>query len=208
VELIPRFVGHPERISNVRHPERSRASRRSRGTCIPAQLRFVLLITALATLAGWMFSLSNRALAAAPAPQVQLNTAGSGPREVEDQTERAVIRDYGKAWQVLSDARGQNQPNLLGTMFVGAAKDQVTQAIQDQQKSGVRLRYVDHGHKLQAVFYSQEGSALQLRDSAQLEIQVLDGNSVVHTEEATVNYLVVMTPAADHWQVRMLQAVP
>ncbi|HET8668822.1 MAG TPA: hypothetical protein VFM10_12635 [Terriglobales bacterium] len=177
-------------------------------TLRPGTLRFVLLVAALTTLAAWMFSLSNSALAANSEPQVRLTTSGAGPREIEDQTERAILRDYSKAWQALADARSQNRPDLLGTMFTGFAKDEITQAIEQQKKANTRMRYIDHGHNLQAVFYSQEGSALQLRDTAQLEIQVLDGNSVVHTENATVHYLAIMTPTSDHWQVRMLQAVP
>lgn len=170
--------------------------------------RFAVLVAALTTLAAWMFSLSNSALAASNAGGVQLSISGAGPREVEDQTEQAITRDYAKAWQALSAAREQNNPDLLAGMFVGYAKDEITQTINDQKRENVRMRYIDRGHKLQAVFYSQEGSALQLRDVAQVEIQVLDGSSVVHSENATINYLVLMTPAADRWQVRMLQAVP
>jgi hypothetical protein len=166
------------------------------------------LVAALTTLAAWMFSFSNNALAASNAGGVQLSVSAAGPREVEDQTEQAIVRDYAKAWQALSAAREQNRADLLAGMFVGYAKDEISQAIEDQQRENIRTRYIDRGHKLQAMFYSQEGSAMQLRDTAQVEIQVLDGNSVVHSENATVNYLVLMTPAADRWQVRMLQAVP
>lgn len=169
--------------------------------------RFVFLLAALTSLAAWMFSLSNSALAASTSG-VQLSVSGAGPREIEDQTEQAITRDYAKAWQALSAARGQNRPDLLAGMFVGYAKNEITQAIEDQKRENIRTRYIDHGHKLQAIFYSQEGSAMQLRDTAQLEVQVLDGDSVVHSDSATIHYLVLMTPAADRWQVRMLQAVP
>ncbi|HYG97838.1 MAG TPA: hypothetical protein VD837_01815 [Terriglobales bacterium] len=172
-------------------------------------LRFALLLLVLTALAAWMFSLSNNALAANDNDsRVQLNVAGVGPRQIEDTTEQAIVRDYGRAWEAMTAAREQNRPDLLAGMFVGYAIDEITQAIESQKRENTRARWVDRGHKLQAVFYSQEGSALQLRDTAQVEIQVLDGNSVVHTENATINYLVLMTPAADRWQVRMLQAVP
>ncbi len=142
---------------------------------------------------------------AAAGPQVELNVSGVAPRQVEDTTEQAIARDYAKAWQAMDSAREQIDPSLLGSAFVGVAKDELEQAIRDQQKSNLHVRYIDHGHKLQAIFYSQEGSALQLRDTASIETQVLDGDKVVQSDNATVNYIVVMTPAADHWQVRMLQ---
>lgn len=170
--------------------------------------RIAVCIAALASFAGLMLSNSTGVIAAGNVPQVQLNVAGAAPRQVEDATEQAIARDYAKAWKAMAAARDQNRPELLQAMFVGVAKDEIEQAIRDQQQSNVRVRYIDHGHKLQAVFYSQEGSAMQLRDTASVGVQILDGNSVVHSEDATVNYLVLMTPAADHWQVRMLQGVP
>lgn len=145
---------------------------------------------------------------AASNTKIQLTTTNAGPREVEETTAQAVARDYAKAWQAMSAAREQNRPDLLAGMFTGYAQDELTRAIKDQQTANVRTRYTDRGHKLEAVFYSQEGSALQLRDTAQVTIEVLDGNNVVRTEDATINYLVLMTPGADHWQVRKLQGVP
>jgi hypothetical protein len=170
--------------------------------------RFAVLVAMLAAIAGWMLSHSTTIVAAENASKVQLNVSDAAPRQIEDATELAIARDYAKAWQAMEAARDQNRPDLLGAMFVGTAKDEIEQAIRDQQKSNVRVRYVDLGHKLRAVFYSQEGSAMQLRDTASVEIQLLDGNSVVHSEDANINYIVLMTPAADHWQVRMMQAVP
>jgi hypothetical protein len=72
----------------------------------------------------------------------------------------------------------------------------------------VRTRYVDHGHKLEAFFYSPDGGALELHDTADLEIKVLDGNNLVHSERVTLRYIGLMTPAADHWEVRVLESVP
>ncbi len=144
---------------------------------------------------------------AANLPQVQLNSEGVAPRAIEDTTQQAVARDYAKAWQALAAAREQNRTDLLEAAFVGVAKNQAEQAVRDQQKSDIRVRYVDHGHKLQALFYSPEGSAMQLRDTANLEMQLLDGNTVVSSKQLTVNYLTVMTVAEDRWKVRVLQAV-
>jgi hypothetical protein len=171
----------------------------------PVKLRFILVLTALTALALWMCSFSTYA---ATNTKIQLTTTGAVPRAVEDTTAQAVARDYAKAWEAMSAARDHNRPDLLADMFAGYAKNELTQAILDQRKANIRTRYIDRAHKLQAVFYSQEGSALQLRDTAQVTIEVLDGNNVVHTEDATINYVVLMTPAADHWQVRKLQAVP
>ena len=171
----------------------------------PIKLRFILLLAALTALALWMSSFSSYA---ASNTKIQLTTTAAGPREIEETTAQAIARDYAKAWQAMSAARQQNRPDLLAGMFTGYAQDELTRAIKDQQAANIRTRYTDRGHKLDAIFYSQEGSALQLRDTAQVTIDVLDGDKVVHTEDATINYLVLMTPAADHWQVRKLQAVP
>jgi hypothetical protein len=137
---------------------------------------------------------------------VQLSVAQAGPREVEEQTQKAIVRDYNAAWRSLAAALEQNSPASLGDLWVGFAREKLVKAIAAQNRSGVRVRSLDRGHRLEAVYYSAEGSALELHDTAQIEQQLLDGNSVIHTEEVTAHYVVVMTPAADHWQVRILQA--
>ena len=127
---------------------------------------------------------------------------------MEDTTSRAIVRDYGRAWRDLSQALEQNRADLLGGSFVGIARDRLAAEIAAQSKAGLRTRYIDRGHKVQAVFYSPEGSAMQLRDVAQYEIDLLDGNDVVAKQDVTVNYLALMTVAEDRWKVRVLQAVP
>jgi len=72
----------------------------------------------------------------------------------------------------------------------------------------VRIRYDDRGHKLDALFYSPSGDAMQLRDRAQLGSEILDGGKVIHNEEANMQYLVLMTPGADRWLVRDLVTTP
>ena len=67
---------------------------------------------------------------------------------------------------------------------------------------------MDHGHKVEAVFYSYDGSALQLKDTASVEIQLLDGDKVVASQLGTIYYMVLMTPAENSWKVRDLEAVP
>jgi hypothetical protein len=147
--------------------------------------------------------------AANATPSVTLNVGSVGPRDLssEEQTQKAIVRDYDKAWKTLNQALSDNAPGALGDIWVGIAKDKLLAQINDQKSSGVTTKYIDHGHKLDALFYSAEGSALEFRDTAQVETQVLDGSKVVANDTATVHYLVVMTPTADHWQVRIFQPV-
>src|SRR5689334_17345332 len=164
----------------------------------------VALILGLAVLA--LVGLKMNAAGTIP---VTLNVGEVGPRDLsaEEQTQKAIVRDYAKAWKSMNDALGDNQASALGDMWVGMAKEKLVAQISDQKSSGMTTRYIDKGHKLEALFYSAEGSALQLRDTAQVETQVLDGSKVVGSDTATVHYIVVMTPTADHWQVRIFQPV-
>ncbi len=145
---------------------------------------------------------------AASAPSVQFDTSHIGPRQMEEITGRNIPRDWGRAWQTMAVALDHNRPDLLGRYFTGFAQQKLKAAIAAQQRSGLRTRYIDHGHKLAAYFYSPDGSAIELHDNADLEIQVLDGNDLVHSERVTLHYIGLMTPAADHWEVRLLQSVP
>jgi hypothetical protein len=148
------------------------------------------------------------AQAANDLPAVNLNVSSAGPRQVEDTTERALQRDYARAWNSMEAALADNRRDILDVDFVGVALDELKDRVNDQQKSGLRTRYIDHGHQLQAIFYSPEGSAVQLRDTAQLEVQYLDGDKVVRSEQRTESYTVVMTTGDNRWKVRVLQAVP
>jgi hypothetical protein len=139
---------------------------------------------------------------------VQLDAANVGPRQIEETTEKAIIRDYGNAWATMARALNDNRTDQLADTFVGYAQDQLAERVREQQKNNLQTRYIDHGHEVQAIFYSPEGSAMQLRDVANVEIQLLDGGKVVHSERATVNYVALMTVAEDRWKVRVLDAVP
>jgi len=145
---------------------------------------------------------------AADAPLVQFDTSHIGPRQMEDVTGRNIPRDWGRAWQTLAVALEQNRPDLLGRYFTGFAQQKLASTIATQIKTGLRTRYIDHGHKLAAYFYSPDGGALELHDTADLEIQVFDGNDLVHSDRVTLHYIGLMTPAADHWEVRLLESVP
>jgi hypothetical protein len=141
-------------------------------------------------------------------PQVHLNADEIAPRPIEELTGKNITRDYAYAWQTLAQALDQNRAELLDGYFAGFAKSTLAHLVADQKKSGLRIHYLDHGHKVNAFFYSPNGDAMQLRDEAQLEIQVFDGSKMIRQEQVGLHYLVIMTPAADRWVVRMLEAVP
>ena len=141
-------------------------------------------------------------------PTVELNASAAQPRQVEDVTEKAITRDYANAWKIMETALNENRTDQLGGGFAGIAQDKLQKRVEDQRASNLRTRVIDHGHKLEAIFYSPEGSALQVRDTVQLEIEYLDGSSVVHREQVTQNYLALLTVGEDRWKVRVLEEVP
>ncbi|HVO64140.1 MAG TPA: hypothetical protein VMT53_24685 [Terriglobales bacterium] len=160
----------------------------------------VAVVTALAICSPSFF----RVLGANSPPQVKLNADGIAPRSIEELTGRNVTRDYAYAWRDLAIASQSNRADLLNDYFTGFAKDNFTQRIADQQRTGVTIRYTDHGHSVKAFFYSPDGGEMQLLDNAQLDIAILDGGKVVHQENVSQRYLVLMTPGADRWFVRSL----
>jgi hypothetical protein len=139
---------------------------------------------------------------------VELNASSAQPRQVEDVTEKAITRDYANAWKIMETALSENRTDQLGSGFAGVAEDRLEKRIQGQRASNLKTRIIDRGHKLEAIFYSPEGSALQVRDTAQLEIEYLNGNSVVHREQVTQKYLALLTVGEDRWKVRVLEEVP
>jgi hypothetical protein len=169
------------------------------------------LLFALAAAAGLVALISNYpidAVFAASAPSVSLSVEHTAPRQVEESTQKAVARDYAAAWQAMSAALEQNRADLLAGSFIGTANERLVASIQQQQKAGLHQRIVDKGHTVEAVFYSQEGSAMELHDTAKIELQVLDGSNVIHSEDATLHYVALLTAAENSWKVRLLEAVP
>jgi hypothetical protein len=118
------------------------------------------------------------------------------------------LHDYAAAWKTLATGLEQNRPELLNDYFTGFAKDEFARTIKQQSGAGIHRHYVDHGHKLEALFYAPDGGVMQLRDNAEYEIQIFDGAKLLHSEAVTARFLVLMTPAADRWLVRLLQDVP
>ncbi len=139
---------------------------------------------------------------------ITLDTAHAGPRELEEQTQRSIVRDYGRAWSTLQSALEHDDAGALQQYFVGVAKDKFAQAVAEQQQSGVRVRYRPRSHALQVLFYSPDGTAIEARDTAQLDMEVLEGGKLVHRESLTQPYLVLFSPAEDRWKVRLLEPLP
>lgn len=146
--------------------------------------------------------------AAAPAVSVELDTSKAAPRSVEDQTKRRIEADYRFAWTNLAEAVEGNSDAPLQSLFVGSAKKWLTDTVASQQRSGLSTRYLNQNHKLEAVFYAPEGDVVELRDTAQYQLQVLDAGKLIYDQPVVMHYVVLMTPGADRWVVRQLQSVP
>jgi hypothetical protein len=140
-------------------------------------------------------------------PQVHLDAEGLSPRPIEELTGTTVARHYAFAWRDLASAMESGQSGEIGEEFTGFAKDRLLRKIAEQNKAGLHFHVVDHGHNLKAIFYSTDGSAMQLFDRAQLEIQTFDGNKLIDTQDAPREYMVLMTPGADRWYIRDLEEV-
>ena len=167
--------------------------------------RALLLTAAVALIISGAVPLAKRILADTK-PAVQFNTSGVQPRPVEENTQQAIIRDYSAAWKALNTALANNSLAPLRDNFAGFALDKLTQRVQQQQQNGLTTRIIDHGHKVDALFYSPDGSAIELRDTASIETQVLDGGNVIHSDQAQIHYYAVMTGAEDRWKVRVLES--
>lgn len=141
-------------------------------------------------------------------PSVELNVKNAQPREVEDVTQNAILRDYTLAWQAINTALANNTLQPLNENFSGFALDQLVQRVKDQKQNGLSTRIIDRGHKVEAIFYSPDGAAIELKDTASIETQVLDGGTVIHSDQAQIQYYAVMTGAEDRWKVRVLQSAP
>ena len=129
-----------------------------------------------------------------------------GPRQLQEQTQSAAIRDYLQGWKTLSSALEHNDAALLDRDFAGTARDKLAEAVQQQSAAGIRTRYQDKTHDIQVVFYSPEGLSIELTDDVQYDVQVLDHDKVQTTQQVHAHYIVVLTPAEVRWRVRVFQA--
>lgn len=173
-----------------------------------AAVRILVLIGAFMLMLSGFVPLLLGAGAADPAANgVELSAAGATPRKVEDTTEKAIVRDYVAAWKALNAALENNDPGALNAGFVGIARQKFAAKVASQSKAGAQVRYVSRGHKLEAVFYSPEGSAMQLRDTAELELQLVEDGKVIHSEPVQARFVALMTVADGRWKVRVLEEV-
>jgi hypothetical protein len=131
-----------------------------------------------------------------------------GPRQLNEETQAAVVRDYLEAWQSVGTALQQNRADLLSRDFIGTAKDRLSDTIHDQVTMGISTRYLDLSHDLQILFYSPEGLSVQLVDNVEYEVQILHHGKAQTTQKMHARYVVVMTPAEVRWRVRIFQAEP
>jgi hypothetical protein len=167
-----------------------------------AKSRLVATAIWLAVLGGFGSSACAQAL-----PQVHLDADGLAPRPIERLTGTTVAQHYALAWNELARALESSRSDGVGEEFVGFAKERLMKRVAEQSQAGLHVHIVDHGHQLNAIFYSSDGTAMQLLDRAQLEIQTYDGDKLVDTENSTHEYMVLMTPGADRWYVRGLEEV-
>ncbi len=130
----------------------------------------------------------------------------NGPRKLADQTANAVVKNYIEAWESLRTALQQNRPELLDRDFVGAAKQKLSETVQQQTKLGLKTTYQDRSHDIQIVFYSPEGLSVELVDNVDYDVQVSDKDKVLTTQPVHARYVVVMTPTEVRWRVRVMQA--
>ncbi len=140
--------------------------------------------------------------------KIQFDTAKTGPRAVEPLTQKSILRDYRGAWNSMAAALESNSLDPLAGPFIGEARKWLGESVSSQQKSGLSRRYADQNHRVQAVFYAPEGDVIELHDTAEYQLQILDQGKVIHEERVTAHYVVLMTPSADRWTVRLLQSVP
>lgn len=147
-------------------------------------------------------------IAADSAPQIAINMSKAAPRAMEPLTERAIVRDFTFAWENMSRALASNSTGPLNGIFEGNASSFLTDAVHSQRRTGITSHYLNQNHKVDAVFYSPEGDILELHDTAEYDLEIHDGDKTIDSQHVIAHYVVLMTPGADRWVVRQLQAVP
>lgn len=129
-----------------------------------------------------------------------------GPRQLQEQTAKAAVQDYIDSWQTLSKALDANRPDLLDRDFIGYARDKLADTIKEQSHAGIHTRYHDRSHDVKILFYSPEGLSIELADTVEYDVQLLDHDKVVGNQQLHTKYIVVLTPTEVRWRVRIFQA--
>lgn len=166
-----------------------------------------ILVTLIAIISSALFT-STQLIAADNSPQVTFNAGKAGPRTFETLTQRAIVRDYKFAWANLAAALETNSADPLNGLFAGTANSWLIDAVNSQRRVGVTSRYLNQTHKVEAVFYAPEGDVVELHDTAEYDLEIRDGEKLIHNEHSIVNFVVLMTPGADRWVIRQFQTVP
>jgi hypothetical protein len=129
-----------------------------------------------------------------------------GPRELQEQTAKAVVQDYLDSWKSMGKALEQNRPDFLDRDFVGAAREKLAATIKQQKLAGVNTTYRDRAHDVQILFYSPEGLSIQLADNVEYDVQLSSGGKSLGTQRVATKYIVVLTPSEVRWRVRIFQS--
>jgi hypothetical protein len=137
---------------------------------------------------------------------VKIANADVGPRTLEPQTKAAVVRDYLASWQSLNRALDENNATLLDSDFTGIAKEKLSETVEEQHKLGIRTRYQDRKHDISLLLYSPEGLSIELLDTVEYDVQLLDHDKLQATQHLRTQYLAVLTPTEVRWKVRILQS--
>jgi hypothetical protein len=144
---------------------------------------------------------------AADQPAVRVEPSDlQGPRPLQEQTAKAVVRDYLQSWKTMSRAFQQNRPDLLDHDFIGNAQKKLSEAIKEQASAGVNTVYRDRSHDVKILFYSPEGLSVELADTVEYDVKVLDHDKLLGTKHIQSRYIVVLTPTEVRWRVRIFQS--
>lgn len=131
-----------------------------------------------------------------------------GSRPLESTTERAVIRDYLQAWKGLQSSLSNNDPYALRDDFTGNALAVLTRTVKQQHDLGISTLYGNLSHRIQIIFYSPNGLSIQMIDTVSYHEKILQKGKPVGAGTLTTRYIVVLTPTATRWMVRLLQGDP
>jgi hypothetical protein len=120
-----------------------------------------------------------------------------------------VVRDYLQAWKSMSQAFQENRIDALDTSYLGLAKEKLAEAVREQRELGIKTNYRDLSHHLKIVFYSPEGLSVQLVDTVEYEMQIVDHDqTLAQPQHVRARYVAVLTPTEVRWKVRIFQAQP